>query len=242
MNLHAPPDAPLILRFGADALLFLHIAGGTVGMVSGATAMLAKKGQRLHRIAGNVFTVGMLTMAGIGAAVAPFLNEDQWTNTTAAVFTLYLVSTAWTAGKRRDGEAGRFERTAMFVPVGIAAMAVSVVFFFAGKTPPEDFATVYVFGLLSAVAVAGDLNLIGKGGLSGSSRVARHVWRMTFALFVAMGSFFFGQQKFLPEAIQGTFIPAIPVLSMLALGAYGFVRTRFAGAFRRRPRSQPLAA
>ena len=239
MNLHAPPDAPLILRAAADAILFLHIAGGTVGMISGATAMLVKKGRRLHRAAGNVFTIAMLTMAGIGAAVAPFLNEDQWTNSTAAVFTLYLTTTAWTAGKRRDGEFGRFERTAMFVPVGIAAMAVSLAFFLTGVKTAEDFATVYAFGVLSAVAVAGDLNLIRQGGLSGSSRIARHVWRMSFALFVAMGSFFFGQQKFLPEAIRGTLIPAIPVLSMLALGAYGFVRIRFAGAFRHR---RPLAA
>ena len=235
MNLHAPADAPLILRAGADALLFLHIAGGTVGMISGATAMLVKKGQRLHRIAGNVFTVAMLTMAGIGAAVSPFLDEAQWTNTTAGVFTLYLVTTAWTAGKRRDGEAGRFERSAMFVPVGIIATAVALALFFAGSAKAGGFSTVYAIAVISALAVAGDLNLVRQGGLSGSSRIARHVWRMSLALFVALGSFFFGQQKFLPEAIQGTFIPAIPVLAMLALGAYGFVRIRFAGVFRRRP-------
>ena len=227
MNLHAPPDAPLILRAGADALLFLHIAGGTVGMISGATAMLAKKGRRLHRVAGNIFTVAMLVMAGIGAAVAPFLDEDQLTNTTAAVFTLYLVTTAWTAGKRRDGEAGRFERWALFAPVGLVAMAVALAFFSAGRSGGVDLSTVYAFAVLSVLAVAGDFNLIRQGGLSGRSRIARHVWRMTFALFVATGSFFFGQQKFLPEAIQGNFIPAVPVLSLLALGAYGFVRTRF---------------
>lgn len=239
MNLQAAPDAPFILRAAADTILFLHIAGGTVGMVSGATAMLAKKGRRLHRTAGTVFTVAMLVMAGIGAAVAPFLNEDQWTNTTAAVFTLYLVTTARAAGKRRDGETGRFERTAMFVPVGIIAMAGSLAAFSAGRAPAENFTTVYAIAAISALAAAGDLNQIRHGGLSGASRTSRHIWRMSLALFVALGSFFFGQQKFLPEAIRGTLIPAIPVLSMAALGIFWFVRIRFAGAVRRR---QPLAA
>jgi len=234
MNLHAPADAPLALRLAADALLVLHIGGGTVGMIAGSAAMLVRKGSRLHRLAGNAFTGGMLTMATIGAGVAPFLNEDQWTNTTAAVFTLYLTTTAWAAGKRRDGQAGRFERNALFVPVGIVAMAVALALFSAARQVGEDLATVYVFGVLSALAVAGDLNLQRQGGLSGASRIARHVWRMSFALFVALGSFFFGQQAFLPDAIRGTLIPAVPVLSMAALGAFWFVRTRFPRAFRPR--------
>jgi uncharacterized membrane protein len=241
MNLQVPADAPLIVRAAADGILFLHIAGGAVGMVSGATAMLAKKGRRLHRIAGAVFTVAMLVMAGIGAAVAPFLNEDQWTNTAAGVFTLYLTATAWAAGKRRDGQTGRFERAAMFVPVGIAATVISLALFTVGRPHAEDFSTLYAFAVISGLAVAGDLHQIGQGGLSGPSRISRHVWRMSLALFVAMGSFFFGQQKFLPETIRGTLIPAIPVLSMLALGAYWFIRTRFPHVLRLRSR-RPVTA
>lgn len=226
-NLQAAADAPWILRAGADALLFAHIAGGAVGMASGATAILVKKGRRVHRVAGTVFTIAMLVMAGVGAAVAPFLDEGQWTNTTAAVFTLYLVVTAWTAGKRRDGEMGRIERTALFVPVGIIAMAVALAFFTAGTGRAGGFTTVYAIAAVGALAAAGDLNLIRQGGLSGASRITRHIWRMSLALFVAMGSFFLGQPDFVPQILKDTGLNLVPPLGTMALLVFWVVRTRF---------------
>ena len=57
----------------ANLILFLYIAGGTVGIISGAVALLSRKGGRLHRIAGTVFLVAMLIMATIGAVTSPFL-------------------------------------------------------------------------------------------------------------------------------------------------------------------------
>ena len=53
MNLHAAADAPIALQLAADALLVLHIGGGTVGMASGFAAMVFRKGGKLHRLAGN---------------------------------------------------------------------------------------------------------------------------------------------------------------------------------------------
>lgn len=233
-NLQAAADAPWILRAGADALLFAHIAGGAVGMASGAVAILVKKGRRLHRVAGTVFTIAMLVMAGVGATVAPFLDEGQWTNTTAGVFTFYLVVTAWAAGKRRDGEMGRLERNALFVPVGIAAMAVALAFFNPGRA--DGFATVYAIAAVGVLAAVGDLNLIRQGGLSGRSRMLRHIWRMSLALFVAMGSFFFGQPDFVPQVLKDTGLNFVPPLGTVALLVFWVVRTRFPQLFRpRRP-------
>lgn len=44
MHLQVSPDAPAILRLGAALLLTAHVGGGAVGMVSGFTAMIARKG------------------------------------------------------------------------------------------------------------------------------------------------------------------------------------------------------
>lgn len=235
MNLEASPDAPALLHFAAAAILFLHIAGGTVGMVSGATAMLAPKGRRLHRIAGTVFFLSMLTMATIATVVSPLLPEAQWTNTTAGAFTLYLVATAWLTVRRRDGEVGRFEKGAVLVPIGIAIMGLMLGVLHGGTPRAAGFATVYVFAVFAALAAAGDLRLIRRGGLSGADRIARHVWRMSAALFVAMGSFFLGQQQVLPETVRGTFLPALPVLAVVGLGLFWFLRVRFSRTFNRGP-------
>src|SRR5215218_10063153 len=100
----------MILELAPDAPLLARIAGGATGIVAGWTAVVAKKGGRVHRVAGTVFFVGMLFMSGIGAIVAPMLPSAQWTNTTAGIFTFYLTATAWATVQRRPGEVGRFER------------------------------------------------------------------------------------------------------------------------------------
>ena len=227
MNLYVSPQAPAIAHAAATAILVLHIAGGAGGIVSGFAAMLSRKGGRAHRVAGSVFVVCMLVMSGIASVVAPMLDEDQWTNTTAAVFTFYLTTTAWMTVRRRAGAVGWFEKAAIAVPLGIAAIGLGLALSPALRSPAEDFATVYVFAIVAGLSAAADLNMIRRGGLVGASRTARHAWRMGAALFVAVGSFFLGQQGFLPEAIRGTFVPVAPVLAAIALSLFGYVRARF---------------
>jgi uncharacterized membrane protein len=96
------------MHLGADALLVLHIGGGALGLLSGAVALTARKGETLHRAAGNVFFISMLSMAGVGASVAPFLPDGQRPNFVAGVMTLYMLVTAWVAAKRERVDAGAF--------------------------------------------------------------------------------------------------------------------------------------
>ena len=234
-NLQISPDAPFLLHGLAMAALVLHVGGGATGIVSGWVAILARKGGRLHRVAGTVFFVAMLTMTGIATIVAPMLDADQWVNTTMAVFTFYLTATAWATVQRRAGEVGRFERAAAVVPVGVAAVGLWLAWVSAQTGAAGANAPVFPFAIIAALAAVCDVRMIRRGGISGAPRVARHLWRMTLALFVATGSFFLGQQKFLPEAMQGTFIPAVPVLGVVVLLAFWMLRVRLP----RRPRPTP---
>jgi hypothetical protein len=224
--LQISPEAPLIVHTGAAALLALHVGGGAVGIVSGWVAILANKGGRLHRRAGNVFFVAMLIMAGVGAAVAPFLSEGQWTNTTAGVFTFYLVATAWMTVRRPAGEIGRFEIAAAAVPAGIVLMALALAAVFAATPRIGGFTTVFAFSAIAAIAAASDILMIRKGGLVGPARVARHLWRMGLALTIATGSFFVGQPEYIPEPFRGTIVPVLPVFGALGLMVFWLIRTR----------------
>ncbi len=233
------PDAgaPLLLHIGANALLFAHIAGGSVAIAAGYVAVTAKKGRRLHQVAGTTFFLAMLTMTGVAAVTAPFLDA-KWTNTTAAVFTFYLTVTGWAAIRRRPGEVGRFERVAVAIPLGIIAMAAVLGVIYAGSPRLSGFSTVFGFAVICALAAAGDLGMIRRGGLIGPARIARHLWRMGAAFFVAAGSFFLGQQRQFPEAWQGHPIWLIPALTPLAFLAFWMIRVRVIPALRaRRPRA-----
>jgi hypothetical protein len=228
--LQAGADAPAWVHAAADAILYLHIGGGSLGMVAGATAMFARKGEFLHIWAGRVFFVGMLVMAGIGASVAPFLDDGQRPNTVAGVLTFYLVASGWAAVRRQEIVAGRFE-IAGFV-VATLALAAGVVFMLQAAndpsgtvdgSPPQAF---IFFVTVGGFAAASDLKVILLGRISGAPRIARHLWRMCTGTFIAAGSFFLGQQQMLPEYVRGTVFQFAPVFLPLAVMAFWLIRVR----------------
>ncbi len=227
-NLQISPDAPFILHALAMAALVLHVGGGATGIASGWVAILARKGGRLHRIAGTVFFVAMLTMSGIATIVAPMLDADQWVNTTMAVFTFYLTATAWATVQRRAGEVGRFERAAAVVPIGVVVVGLGLAWVAARTGSAGANAPVFPFAVIAAIAAVCDFRMIRRGGIAGPARVARHLWRMTLALFVATGSFFLGQQKVMPVAVRGSPVLFVLAFAPFAVMLFWLVRLRFA--------------
>jgi len=51
---------------------------------------------------------------------------------------------------------------------------------------------IFFMGSVMLLAAAGDIRMLVRGGVSGTKRIARHLWRMCFGLFIAAGSFFMG--------------------------------------------------
>ena len=230
MILHVTAGSSWWLFAAANLILFLHIAGGTVGIISGAVALLSRKGGRSHRVAGTLFLVSMLVMATIGAATSPFLPVPSMPNVAAGTLTLYLVATGWVAIKREDGRVERFETGGL--GVALAVVAAGTIFILMaknsptgtiGKTPPQAF---YVFSFVGAIAAAGDIKMILRGGLSGSARIARHLWRLSAALTIASGSFFLGQQRIMPAVMRGSPWLFLPVIAPLLLMALWLIRLR----------------
>jgi uncharacterized membrane protein len=230
MILHLGPDTPFIIRAAATSALVLHIGGASLGLASGAVAMATRKGGRVHRASGNVFFVSMLTMAGIGAVVSPMLNDRV--SAVMGVLTFYLTATAWAVVRRKPDRVGRFEVGAMATAIGVVVADIWLVRI--GIASPDGmvdglpYGIALVFGAVAALAAGLDLRMIRSGGVSGPSRIARHLWRMCLALFIAAGSFA-GQPRAQPEAIRGASWLFLPALAVLVLMAFWLVRIRFTG-------------
>ncbi|MDQ3126676.1 MAG: hypothetical protein M3Q74_13860 [Pseudomonadota bacterium] len=92
----------------------------------------------------------------------------------------------------------------------------------------------WAFAAIGGFAVLCDVRVLRRGGVSGPSRIARHLWRMCAALFVATGSFFFGQADEIPAALRG---PLTMVLGLAPLGflLFWIVWVRISRAFRSPP-------
>ncbi len=240
-TLQIAAQSPWWLHAGAALILFLHIAGGTIAMLAGAAALALRKGGRPHRLSGHIFFGSMLVMAAIGAIVSPLLSpvegDPRWFDSLAGAFAFYLAATGWATVRRKPGTTGRFEIAALLFVLSIAAAAAAFGSMAAGR-PSGSIAGYgasgyYVFATLFALAAALDLNMIMRGGLSGVPRLSRHVWRMCLALFIALGAFFFGQQRVMPELVQGSPLLAIPPFATLGLMVFWLLRLRLARLFGR---------
>lgn len=89
-----------------------------------------------------------------------------------------------------------------------------------------------MFGIVGLVAGAGDLRIMRSGRLGGASRLARHLWRMSFALFIAALSFFIGQAKVFPEPVRILPLLALPMLTVLVTMFYWLWRVRIRRSLR----------
>jgi hypothetical protein len=88
-------------------------------------------------------------------------------------------------------------------------------------------------GSVAVLAAVGDIRMLVRRGIPGSSRIARHLWRMCFALFIAASSIFLARQQLFPAFMRKT--GALFLLSFLplALMVFWLVRVRFARAYRK---------
>jgi hypothetical protein len=106
-------------------------------------------------------------------------------------------------------------------------------------SPPQAF---FIFMTVSLIATASDLKLVIRRGVTGAQRIARHVWRMCFGLFVASGSLFLGQQQVFPEWLRETPFLYIAALAPLPLLAFWMLRVRLSKKYRGGPHQTALAA
>lgn len=223
----------------------LHIGGGAVGLVSGTVAVIARKGGRLHRKAGKVFVISMLVMA-VFACYLAFVIPKQLANVFISVLALYLVSTAWLTIRRRDGTIGLSEKIALLVGLCLCApfailsfqLALGLTPLFKSAVPFKGPVLIAIYGFTSVLALAaiGDARVVLAGGISGVSRISRHLWRMCLGLTLAAGSGFTnGFARLLPGPYHVPLAFFFPQFIPLVLLIFWMIRVRSTGWVRLTP-------
>jgi hypothetical protein len=222
-----------------STILLLHIIAGTLGMLSGFVAVFLRKGSRRHGLAGTVFVIAMLILSASGTYLA--IMKRQPGNILGGSLTFYLVATAWMTARRKQEETGIFDWSALLVVFAIAAAELT--FGFEAATSPTGLKYDYppwpyfIFGLVAALATVGDVRMLVHGGISGTQRLARHLWRMCFALFIAAASIFLARQQLFPALLRKTGVLALLSFLPLLLLVFWLVRVRFAKAYKQLNRS-----
>jgi hypothetical protein len=240
-TLQARPGDPAWMHLGANALLWAHIGGGAIGLITGVVALAARKGHKVHRAAGAVFFLAMFVAYAVGAGVAPFLDTGQRPNFVAGIMALYLLVSGAMAARRRDVEAGAPEVVGLVIALAITGAGVFFMRIGAASpsgtvdgSPPQAF---ILFTIAGVFAAAGEIYFLARRRLSNASRIARHLWRMCFSLFIASGSFFLGQMQVFPEALRDSILLYVLALAPLPIMLFWLGKVRFDDWRRRRAKA-----
>ena len=234
----------MILQAVTTVAFVLHIGGGTVGLVSGTTAAIARKGGRVHRAAGNVFFAAMLVMATFAAWLAVVM-PGQMVNLFIAGFATYLVTTAWLTARRAPGATGVAEKVALAVGALLTAPFVILSFQLVAGLPPlfksavpyKGPVEIAIWGFTAVLAAAalGDVKVALAWGIAGAPRIARHLWRMCLGLTLAAGSAFTnGAARLLPGPYHVPPAFFLPQFLPLGLLIFWMIRVRLTGWYARR--------
>jgi hypothetical protein len=188
--------------------------------------MSFRKGSHRHRMAGNIFFISMLTMASTAAYLG---------NLFGGASALYLVTTGWLTARRREGETTIFDWGALLfglaVGVPIVTDGLRIASGLIPAKPGVPVGMILFLGSVVLLAAAGDVRMLVRGGVFGRQRVARHLWRMCFGLFIATGSFL--AQRRVMAFLGGPkimLLAALPLLSMI----FWLIRVRFTNAYKRK--------
>jgi uncharacterized membrane protein len=212
---------------GGTQMIWIHIVAGLLALASGATALFATKGGRLHRRAGMVFVVAMLVMTSSAVLMAAFLRPNR-VNVVAGTLTFYLVCTSVLAVRRSVEQArGALTGFMLLALLGSAyafSLGIEGMNSARGIVDKVPWQPLFMFGTVGLLGAALDARLLWVGRIEGAHRLARHLWRMCFALWIATASFFLGQAKFFPAPIRKSGVLALPVLVVLLMLVFWLAR------------------
>ena len=213
------------------ATYVLHIGAGTLGLLAGYVALYSTKGLPLHRRAGMVFVYAMLTMCLFGTLIAIVRGVAPAVNVPAGVLTAYLVITALTTVRPPGAAVSRWLNPSLML-VALTVGVANLVFLFEALGSPDGKRNgmpafpFIMFGAVGTLGAALDVRMMRSGPLQGAARLRRHLWRMSFALFIAALSFFIGQAAIFPKPIRILPLLALPMLVVLVTMFYWLWRVR----------------
>jgi hypothetical protein len=207
-------------------LMTIHGVVGTCVVISGISALISRKGSDFHRSSGILFALSLCVMAVIiliTAFMAPHLISTLGITFTALA--CYMVLSSWETVRQRPATLSRLGYIAPVVAssVGILALYWGSMAASGYQEVDDDVpvAAYFVFGGLAFLSAGGDVSTILKGGAVGAQRLARHLWRMCFGLYLFTSGLFTGSGSVVfPEQIRGSWVLMIPELSVLILSIY----------------------
>ncbi len=72
-------------------IIYIHAFFGAIGLIAGTVIMFAKKGNQLHKKAGEIFSLGMLVSSVLSLLICSFPNHHNSFLLMIGIFTIYMI-------------------------------------------------------------------------------------------------------------------------------------------------------
>ncbi len=145
------------------------------------------------------------------------------------------MATSWIAAKRKQVSTGIVDWGGLLLVSALTIVELTLGLEAATSPtgmkygyPPGPY---FFIGSVALIAATGDIRMLIRHGSSGTQRIARHLWRMCFAFFVASASIFLARAHIFPAIMRRTGSLYLLSLFPLILMIFWLIRIRFARAF-----------
>lgn len=206
-------------------IMAVHAGAGALALGAGGSALVFRKGSHRHRHTGGLFVIAMLTMAVTAMPLAYQAGNPM--DIFSATLVIYLVLTAWTTFRNdaRRSDIGLLVvgiiTLAGYLWVEWEAMRSGI------RRPDVPVGAGYLFALVMALALAGDVRRMHSGLAQHYRRLIRHLWRMCFALLMASVSFFLSRAHLFPGPVQASGILYLLAMAPVIVMLFWWLRMRW---------------
>ena len=155
-------------------LLAIHIAAGSVALLTTAIALVTPKGERWHVLAGRIYAVGM-TVVFVTAVPLAILGSSIFL-LLIAFFSFYLVFAGWRFARNRQRRAHPVDWAAVGIlaVTGLGMWGYAIII---GLNGSSQWVTLLLFGGIALALSLADARFHQKQP-GGARRVARHLTNM----------------------------------------------------------------
>ncbi len=188
----------------AQLLIYIHAGFGGVALLAGAVALVAKKGQNLHKKSGKVFFYAMLISAGISLVVAVLPHHESPFLFSIGLFSTYLLLSGYRSLRfKRPAFDLKTDKVLAYAMLGTGISMVLIPLILSG----QPNIVLPVFGVAGCVFGFRDLRLFQNLKQLKQRWLKLHVAKMTGGYIAAVTAFFVVNQ-ILP-GIWNWFVPGI---------------------------------
>ncbi len=215
-------------------ITFAHVLTGTLAILAGAAALIARKGAQIHVKGGTLFVVTMGLSSLLGAVLGLMDAANFYITFHAGVLGVTLIASSWLTVRAKDGRLSRLNAAVSLANLlngaGLLTLGILATQADGGRYLGFAAPSYFVLFSMTVLAAVGDISLMFRKALSRTHKVARHLWRMCLSFFIAAGSAFTGPgAAVFPDVIRESGLLSLPELLIILALIFWLAHTYWTG-------------